>query len=152
MRHIRFTLLLLLLAWPGLSAQAAAKAKLIKILPLYLDQAGRSALSPSLYDRDAYQAQLRRRPADRSGQRFTVQWRAGDVTTLKLRIELRGFHDKETTTALLEQIVKHGGGLSQWTELTLGGEDYKKFGDLIAWRATLWDGEKLVGEQKSFLW
>jgi hypothetical protein len=29
---------------------------------------------------------------------------------------------------------------------------YRQFGELIAWRATLWDDDKLLSEQKSFLW
>ena len=36
--------------------------------------------------------------------------------------------------------------------IKLEGEEYKKFGELVAWRVTLWDGDKQVGEQKSFLW
>jgi hypothetical protein len=39
-----------------------------------------------------------------------------------------------------------------WTSLALNGADYKNFGELVAWRATLWDGEQMIGEQKSFLW
>ena len=29
---------------------------------------------------------------------------------------------------------------------------YHELGELIAWKATLWDGSKLLAEQKSFLW
>jgi hypothetical protein len=32
------------------------------------------------------------------------------------------------------------------------GDEYKKLGELVAWRVTLWDGDKLLAEQKSFLW
>ena len=42
--------------------------------------------------------------------------------------------------------------LNRWTAVSLTGEEYKKFGELRAWRATLWEGEKMLGEQKSFLW
>jgi hypothetical protein len=41
---------------------------------------------------------------------------------------------------------------STWSQASLTGDAYKKFGELGAWRATLWDGNNLVAEQKSFLW
>jgi len=36
--------------------------------------------------------------------------------------------------------------------LPLDGADFKRIGEVTAWRATLWDGDKMIGEQKSFLW
>jgi hypothetical protein len=32
------------------------------------------------------------------------------------------------------------------------GDAYRKIGDVIAWRATLWEGDQLVAKQESFLW
>lgn len=133
---------------------SADTGRVIKVLPHYLDLQGHHTLSPSLYDRDAYQAQLRQHPDQCSGIRYDIQWkaRAAKGTVLKLRVELRG----EAKGGLprqtqLEKEVKPG-WFSKWTSLTLGGEDYKKFGEVVAWRATLWDGDHLMGEQKSFLW
>lgn len=142
----------LLLAAP--LAASAATGKVVKVLPHFLDLKGRHSLTPSLYDRDAYQAQLRRNPEQRSGLRFDVQWRAYDVQDkLKLKVELRGTAkgDFPGSTTLKSEIPP-GHKNSRWTSLTLAGEDYKKFGEVTAWRVTLWDGEQLVGEQKSFLW
>jgi hypothetical protein len=34
----------------------------------------------------------------------------------------------------------------------VGKEDFKSLGELTAWRVTLWDGDRQVGEQQSFLW
>jgi hypothetical protein len=141
----------LVLAASVLSTQAATD-KIIKVLPQYLDSAGRDSVSPSLYDRDAYQAQLRAHPRERSGIQFKVQWRARSDSGLTLRLETRGTKTGDTTTAALEVVVQRGTGLSKWAELTLKGEAYTKLGDLKAWRVTLWDGEKLLAEQKSFLW
>ena len=55
------------------------------------------------------------------------------------------------TRTLLEQeapppLLRH------WNSLTLGSADYRNFGELVAWRATLWRGNQLLSEQKSFLW
>lgn len=138
----------------GLTAEAVS-GRVIKVLPLYLDLKGREMLSPSLYERDAYQAQLLRHPAQRSGLRLAVQWKAKDASGahLKLRVELRGAKKgTQPSPVVLEQPVERRGLFSQWTTLELSGEAYQKFGELVAWRATLWDGDQLLGEQKSFLW
>lgn len=139
---------LLLLPIPAV----AAAAKIKKVLTFYLDKQGRQSLSPSLYERDAYQAELRSDAAKRSGLRFDVQWNANTSVPLTLRVEMRGAKGMQNTTATLEATVRKRGLFSRWTRLALTGEEYQKFGELVAWRATLWQGSILVGEQKSFLW
>jgi hypothetical protein len=132
----------------------AATGRVIKVLPHFLDEQGRNSISPSLYDRDAYQLHLRNHPEKRSGLRFDVQWKARGAAwaPLKVRVELRGISQGDLPkTFVLEQEVKPG-WLSHWNSLPLTGEDYKKFGDVTAWRATLWEGDQLLSEQKSFLW
>ena len=42
--------------------------------------------------------------------------------------------------------------VSHWTGLALKGDEYEQFGEVTAWRVTLWEGTQLLGEQKSFLW
>ena len=133
----------------------AATGRVIKVLPHFLDLKGRHSLSPSLYDRDAYQAQLRQNPEQRSALRFDVHWRAtGAKEKLKLRAELRGTaQGNQPRQATLEaEFEPRKNSMNRWTSLSLAGEDYKNFGEVTAWRVTLWDGEQLVGEQKSFLW
>ena len=151
MHLLKFLSLTLLLACSAPPLQSAP-AKVIKVLPHFLDQQGRHLLHPSLYERDAYQDYLRKNPAERSGLRFDVQWKGPKNTPFKLRIEMRGVLGKENTSALVETAAQRRSWLSQWSSTSLQGEEYKKFGELVAWRATLWDGEKQVGEQKSFLW
>src|SRR5258705_443123 len=96
----------------------AASPKNIKVLPYYLYLEGRQSISPSLYDRDAYQARLRKNPKERSGLRFDIQWRAGAASALRLRVEVRGAQGKELTKSILETPVKPG-AFSKWTVLTL---------------------------------
>lgn len=128
--------------------------RVVKVLPFLMDQQGRIALSPSLYDRDAYQAELLQHTNLVSAIRYDVLWsakHAGD-TKLKLRLELRGLGEGNIPkTKMLEAEVTPG-YFSKWTQLTLAGEEYRKFGAVTSWRATLWDGEQVVGEHKSFLW
>jgi hypothetical protein len=150
-------LLLSLLLLGSLSAAFAADTvagRVVKVLPLFLDVRGHEALSPSLYDRDAYQAYLRRHTDQRSAIRFDVLWKSANTgeAGLKLRVELRGLGQNGMPhQATLEQpVTPHF--FRHWNSLTLGGEAYKDFGELVAWRVTLWSGEQCLGEQKSFLW
>lgn len=137
------------------AAASAAPGRVIKVLPQFLDLNGQHALTPSLYDRDAYQKYLRLHPEKISGMRFAIEWKAsGDAATpLKLRVEVRGVtHGDLPPTTVLEQEVKRGGWFSHWTYLPLKGEEYKKIGEVTAWRVTFWDNDHLLSEQKSFLW
>lgn len=154
MRRLSLYLLTVCCLSTALVAQGAT-GKIIKVLPLFLDQQGRDSVSPSLYERDAYQVYLRDHPDKRSGLRFAVQWKAKGPTweTLKIRVEIKGTAEgslpKEKT---LEKVVTPGGWFSHWTKLFLTGEDYRELVEVTAWRATLWEGDKLLGEEKSFLW
>ena len=148
-------LVIAVLMWALTLSAVAATGRIVKVLPCFLDLKGRHSLSPSLFDRDAYQAQLRLHPELRSAVRFDVHWRVASATgKLKLRAELRGTAPgnlpHETKLEIELEPAKSAGG--RWTALTLAGEDYKKFGEVTAWRVTLWDGEQMLGEQKSFLW
>jgi len=150
---LRWALLGLALVAVGLDAQAASpKAKVMKVLPHLLDEQGRHMLSPSLYERDAYQAYLRQHPEKCSGLRFDVHWKASGTGTAALRlfVEIRG--SKEPKPVVLVQGVERRRWYQRWTPLTLDGDSYRKLGEVVAWRASLWDGETLLAEQKSFLW
>lgn len=140
----------------ALGSSIALGDGIIKVLPEFLDLKGRNALSPSLYERDAYQLSLREHPERRSGIRFYVQWKAPKPAwdPLLVRVEFRGIAEgRLARQASLEQPLTNRGGLSShWVELTLDGEAYKSFGTVTAWRVTLWEGQTLVGRQQSFLW
>jgi hypothetical protein len=130
------------------------EGRVVKVLPLFLDQQGHDAISPSLFERDAYQAQLRKGTNAISGVRFDVLWgaqRAGSEK-LKLRAELRGIGAGSLPRVAVLETNVMSGHFRRWTSLTLNGEAWKNFGSLAAWRVTLWNGDQMVGEQKSFLW
>jgi hypothetical protein len=142
--------------WSAALSTEAAEGRLLKVLPQLLDLKGRHTTSPSLYDRDAYQAYLRLNPTNISGIRFAVQWKGGSSDApLKVRVEMEGIVQAKgpsTTKKVLEREVKPGGWFGRWTYIPLTGEDYAKFGSITAWRVTLWEGDRLLSEQKSFLW
>jgi hypothetical protein len=132
----------------------ADSAKISKVLPLYLDKESRVALSPSLYERDAYQDFLRKNPEERAALRFDINWKAkrSGSEKLILRIELRSTGKDPSEPMVLERLVRPARFFHTWSSLLLEGKDYREFGRLIAWRASLWRGKELLAEQKSFLW
>lgn len=148
-------LLLSLLCFALVSSARAAKGRVMKVLPQFLDAQGQASLTPSLYDRDAYQAYLRKFPAKRSTIRFAVQWKAKtpESEQLRLRVEVVGSakNDLPQRTSLELPVHQHH-WFSHWAYIVLSKAQYKELGDVTAWRVTLWDGEQLLGEQKSFLW
>lgn len=157
MRFYRFWFasLLSLTLFAGLGAlpATAADSRILKVLPHFLDAQGRQALSPSLYERDAYQALLRKHPEQVSTLRFDIHWKAvrhaGGHPVL--RLEVRTSKHQGTDVIVLEQPLpaKSSGG---WTPLTLDRAVYRDAGNIQAWRATLRDGETQLAESKSFLW
>lgn len=133
----------------------AVTGRIIKVLPQYLDKAGRHALSPSLFERDAYQARLQRHPELRDGLRFAVQWKVKGkpAEPLKLRVEIRGVTAENTPHELVfEQTVRRKRWFAQWSYPCIRGDNYKRLGEMRAWRVTLWAGDTLLAEQRSFLW
>lgn len=134
---------------------SAAEARILKVLPYFLDSKGRHALQPSLYERDAYQAKLRTHPELVHGQRYDVQWRSGGNRKegLNLRLELRsGTGNSVGKSLILESPVKPGWRGRGWTQFTLTAEQFKELGQVTAWRTTLRRGDAEVAEEKSFLW
>lgn len=127
---------------------------IVKVLSLFMDTNGAVATSPSLFDRDAYQAWLREHTNSISGIRFDVCWKARQArgATLRVRMELRGTGvGGMPTETVLEATVKPR-MFHHWISLTLTGSEYKRLGPVAAWRATLWNGQQKISEQKSFLW
>lgn len=146
----------MLILWLAATVSSvAASGKVVKVLPHFLDLKGRHTLSPSLYDRDAYQAELRKKPDQRSGVRFDILWRGRSAVKdqpASLIVELRGTAKGDLPTQVVLEAPVKITGTSHWAKITLAGEEYKKFGEITAWRVTLWAGDELIGEQKSFLW
>jgi hypothetical protein len=147
-------LLTVLLLFVALASYGADTGKVVKVLPFLVDDQGRIAKSPSLFDRDAYQAYLREHTNDIAGIRYDVLWKAGKTGGEKVavRVELRGALDGNLpkTKTLETEIVP--GKTGDWTEVKFTGDEFKSFGPIVAWRATLWSGTNQMAEQKSFLW
>jgi len=132
----------------------AGQGQVCKVLPQFLDKKGRQSLAPSLYERDAYQFYLRKHPQLRATLHVVVQYKAKGVDwrKTKLRAELRGLVTNSLQTVTLEEPVKKSGFFGSWAEFNITGDKFKEFGELVAWRVTLWEGDRQLSEQESFLW
>ncbi|MHC1763026.1 MAG: hypothetical protein AB9869_01785 [Verrucomicrobiia bacterium] len=152
--RIRLAAFCLICWFCSAGALAADSARILKVLPHYLDEKGRHSLSPSLYERDAYQALLRNNPEKRTALQFDVNWKArgSKKDQLLLKLELRSSGRDLSDPLVLERTVRPPRMLSAWSSLRLQGDAYRNFGQMIAWRATLWRGEEMIAELKSFLW
>lgn len=130
----------------------AEDVKILKVLPHYLDLNGKHAVSPSLFDRDAYQAFLMKNPEKCSGLRFDINWRAFKTQNLVIKIEMRGSADNGAKVYTVEKPLKKETFWGNWTTVYYTGENFKQLGKLLAWRVTLWRNGDILSEQKSFLW
>ncbi len=150
MARICSTLMLFLVAF----SVNAGSARIIKVLPHYLDLKGRHSLSPSLYERDAYQAELRSNMDKVSGIRFDINWSSKGVESenLKIRVEVKGSDTPAGEAVVVELTSPKKKLMGNWAGLVFEGDSFKKVGKVIAWRATIWDGEEQVARKQSFLW
>ena len=131
------------------TTDAARPGKISKVLPHWLDLQGRHTLSPSLLERDAYQAKLR---ADRtlcSGIRFDVKWAKNTSGTVKLQLELRVTGEAKPIVRELAVKPSRRGG---WDAVTLDGDVFRAMGEIVAWQVLLLDGDIELAERRSFLW
>ncbi|MCU0787968.1 MAG: hypothetical protein MUC91_07220 [Verrucomicrobia bacterium] len=142
-------------AAPAQPSAKPPKGEVIKVLPQLIDLQGHTTVSPSLFDRDAYQAYLAKHPEKVSGIRYCVLWKAKEAADEQLivRIELLGLYEEKLPRSKTLEITLDGrASLRRWTNLELTGEDYVQFGKITAWRATLWCNGEMLDEYKSFLW
>jgi hypothetical protein len=97
---------------------------------------------------------LRQNPHERWALRFDVNWKAERVhrSNLKLRLELRTSKGDFGKPVVIDAAVKAPLLFGRWSSLTLPREAYEGIGEIIAWRVSLWDGELMLAEEKSFLW
>lgn len=150
----RLLLLAWVALWAGLVPAVGGEARILKVLPHWLDAQGRHALQPSLYERDAYQAKLRTDPGLAKGLRYDVQWKApkNSAEGLVLRLELRSGAGAGAHATTLEAPAKPGWFGRGWCRLKLSDEQFQALGQVTAWRATLRRGDAEIAEEKSFLW
>lgn len=162
LHRLAATLILALAAGCSHPPSRSADARIIKVLPSLLDAEGRASLHPSLYERDAYQAFLRKASDKVSGLRFDILWRAraasgqGPAKPLVLKLELRGSAQgaaaRGGNTLVVERPIAGSQAGRRWSQVVLGPEEFRRVGEVSAWRATLLADERVLASTQSFLW
>jgi hypothetical protein len=138
----------------GFSLRASeGNLRIVKVLPFLIDKKGEHTISPSLFERDAYQGYLRRHPAEVSTLRYDFQWKGkvNSVEGVTVRLEVRGSRGDLRHPSIFESPLRRS-GWGKWGFIALPEEDYHALGAIVAWHLTLWQGGTQIAEQKSFLW
>lgn len=136
------------------------EARILKVLPSLLDSEGRASIHPSLYERDAYQALLRKESARVGGIRFDILWKASSVPATRspvvLKLELRGSSrdatGKSGDIVVVERPIPSSHAGRAWSRIVLGPDEFRRVGEVSAWRATLLREDRVVATTQSFLW
>jgi hypothetical protein len=131
----------------------AAEQRVIKVLPHLMDKEGRIAKSPSLFERDAYQQWLRENPDQQSGVRYDILWQSYISGEYTLKLELLGRVENgraNARTVELKLDVKDR--LRHWNHIKFEGEEFHGFGQIVAWRVSIWQDGEILAKEQSFLW
>ena|SRR5688500_17070690 len=152
-RHLIFISWLVFLCVLAEEKVSADEARVVKVLTHLVDAQDRTALAPSLYERDAYQLHLRNNTNLISGMRFEVQFKASRKEgPVLVRVEARGSKSGLGNAQVFETEVLPERFFSTWARLRLDKPQTQTLGTVVAWRATLWRNGQLLAEQQSFLW
>lgn len=132
----------------------AEEASIVKVLPHLLDLKGKASLAPGLFQRDAYQAQLRKDPKQVSGMRFNIQWKAKGVPSdeLVIRVWLKTSGRNPNDPLEIKAPVRGNRKWGRWSAVAYDGKAFQDNGQVLAWKAELLRGETPLATQTSFLW
>ncbi len=132
----------------------AEEATIVKVLPHLLDLRGRASLAPGLFQRDAYQGQLRKDPSQVSGMRFNIQWKAKGIPAkeLVLKIWLKTAGRNPNEPLELTAPIRGNRRWGQWSAVPYDGKLFTDNGQVLAWKVELRRGETPLATQTSFLW
>ena len=90
---------------------------------------------------------------EKLGQYYTLLWNdaaSGDTGTVKLVFQ----YQQGASASRVKRMVKifPASDSSGVMELAIIGDDYLKGGKVLAWKATLFRGEREISSQQSYLW
>jgi len=143
-----------LLTLTSVTHSVAKEASIVKVLPHLLDLRGRASLAPGLFQRDAYQGQLRKDPKQVSGMRFNIQWRAKGVPIkeLVLKVWLKTAGRNPNDPLELTVPIRGNRRWGRWSAVPYDGKLFTDNGQVLAWKVELRRGETPLATQTSFLW
>ena len=78
-------------------------------------------------------------------EEFYVRWAPASISLVKFE-----YRQVAKPATIFEKTYTPHGDMAKLFEVR--GEDFRAGGSVSAWRVTLWNGDQLVAEKKSFLW
>lgn len=87
----------------------------------------------------------------RRGHYFVISWvNKGPAANFTTRFEYRQVKTKDVVRTLtMDHANIKGSARSTFAVL---GDAYRTYGPVVSWRFTVWQGDKIVGEEHSFIW
>lgn len=151
-RIVLLCLLVIFIITPA--SKTFAEGEIYKVLPHLLDQKGRHTVSPSLFERDAYQEFLRENPALVSGIGYDIHWKcpSGHKRDLQIILEIRGSNNYQASPTKKIIKAKAKKYFKTWSRIKLSKKEMKTIGKIVAWKVSLVEGDKTLTEHFSFLW
>jgi len=101
-------------------------------------------------DRLDYGAATREERRQRHGHYFTFWWRTEQAANLKVRLEYRQSNLGNYVLAKEVDVAAKPG--THKTHFEVVGDEYYEDGQVLAWRAVLIEGDRIVALTQSFLW
>ena len=87
----------------------------------------------------------------RRGNYYTFFWSTPDTTTpVTVKFEYRQSTTGFIIHTLQSQATPESG--TNTTKFQVTGDDFKRQGKVLSWKATLLQGGKVIGEKKSYMW
>ena len=132
-----------------------ASTEILKVLPHWLDRQGRHTVSPSLFERDAYQLHLKEHREEVSTIRFDVNWRLKERGLQGCTLHLEARFGSEEGIQTLEQktLIETGKRRKKgWSGLRIPEASFDVQSNLIAWRVRVMRGDEVLATRTSFLW
>jgi hypothetical protein len=98
-----------------------------------------------------YGAVTKEQIEEKKGQYFVITWvNKGPAKNVEARLEYRQSKTKDIVRTLsLRYPAADGANRSQFSVL---GKAFQEGGEIQSWRFTLWSGDELLAESKSFIW
>jgi hypothetical protein len=127
----------------------------LKVNRTLLDQFGHETdVVGDLQGQAAYQYDLRHDPFRQRGARFHIKWKAPRrAERIRLVLDLQGLNPaNESTRATVAAHQPDMDGWAEWTTLDIKGQQFKKLGEIMAWRVTLYSGDQVMAELPSANW
>jgi hypothetical protein len=107
-----------------------------------------------LKEEAVYQYELRHHPELQRGARFHIKWKAPRGSApFRLVLDVQGLTaDNVSTRGTFTQDYPEHDGWAEWATMDISGKEFKRLGTIMAWRISLYKGDRVMAELPSGNW